>query len=277
MAQRAIWNGAVTFGLVTIPVKLYTATESKSISFHQIHKKCQSRIQEKRWCPTCEKDVDWDEIEKGFEYAKGKYVVVTKEDLENLPLPSKDNIVIQAFVKLEEIDPIYFDKSYYLQTNDKVSRPFNLLIRALEEKQMVAIGSFAIRSKERLCCLRPLGDTLIVETLLYPDEIKIDLKTKSPKLKVPAQEMSMVYKLIDMMAQDFRPDMYKDQYREALQEIIDAKIEGHAPDQLVKAEATGKLLDLMTALKRSVEKAENGKPRNIVRTTRKRNKRRKAS
>jgi DNA end-binding protein Ku len=259
MAERAIWNGAITFGLVTMPVKLFSATENKSISFHQIHKKCKSRIQEKRWCPVCDKEVSWDEIEKGFEYTKGKYVIVTKEDLDHLPLPSKDTIVIQAFVKLEEIDPIYFDKSYYLQTDEKVSRPFNLLIKALEEKEMVAIGTFAIRDKERLCCLRPLGNNLIVETLLYPDEIRIDLNANTSKLKVPPQEMNMVSKLIDMMAQDFDPEMYKDNYREALQQIIDSKVEGHNIDKQQKPAPKGQLLDLMTALKRSVERAETGK------------------
>jgi DNA end-binding protein Ku len=277
MAERAIWSGAITFGLVSIPIKLYAATENKGISFHQIHKKCQSRIQEKRWCPVCERDVDWDEIEKGFEYAKGKYVTVSKEDLEQLPLPDKDSIVIQAFVKLEEIDPIYFDKSYYLQTDKKVSRPFYLLIKALEEKQMVAIGSFAMRSKERLCCLRPIGDTLTVETLLYPDEIKIDLSAKLPKMTAPQQEMNMVHKLIDMMSQKFKPEMYEDHYREALQQIIDAKIAGHELKKAGKSAPKGQLLDLMTALKRSVEKAEKGKSKAEIETTRKSHKRRKAS
>src|ERR1700722_6143128 len=119
MGERAIWSGAINFGLVTIPVKLYSATENKGISFHQIHNKCKTRIQEKRWCPKCKKFIDWDEIEKGFEYAKGKFVTVTKEDLESLPLPTKDVIVIQSFVKLEEIDPIYFDKNYYLESDEK--------------------------------------------------------------------------------------------------------------------------------------------------------------
>lgn len=264
MAEKAIWNGAITFGLVTIPVKLYTATQNKSISFHQVHKKCKSRIQEKRWCPSCERNVDWDEIEKGFEYEKGKYVIITKDDFEKLPLPSKDSIIIQAFVKLDEIDPIYFDKSYYLQTDKKSSRPFHLLIQALEDKQMVAIGSFAIRAKERLCCLRPLGGVLIVETLLYPDEVKIDLQAKLPKMKIATQEKNMVSKLIDMMSDKFNPEIYKDNYREALEKVIDAKIEGHAIEKPSKV-AKGQLLDLMTALKRSVEKAEGTRARKTSR------------
>lgn len=277
MAERAIWSGTVTFGLVTIPVRVFAATKSKGISFHQIHKKCQTRIQEQRWCPNCNKLVEWSEIEKGFEYAKGKYVTVTKKDLESLPLPAKDSIVIQSFVKLEEIDPIYFDKSYYLQTDDKTARPFNLLIKALAEKNMVAIGSFAIRSKERLCCLRPIGSSLIIETLLYPDEIIVDLTSKTPKLKIPQQELNVVSKLIDMMAQKFDPQVYQDHYREALEKLIEAKVAGKEIKKSTKSAPKGQLLDLMTALKRSVERTESQKPIKGSRTNHKTTKRRKAS
>ncbi len=256
MADRAIWNGAINFGLVTIPVRLYAATENKGISFHQIHNKCKTRIQEKRWCPKCKRFVEWEEIEKGFEYSKGKFVTVTREDLDSLPLPTKDVIVIQAFVKLEEIDPIYFDKNYYLECDEKVIRPFSLFVNALSKKEIVAIGSFAIRSKERLCCLRPVGGTLILDTLLYPDEIKVDLHTKLPKTKVPEQEMNMVSKLIDMMVQPFDPKMFKDHYQESLQKVIESKLEGTEIEKPRKIAAKGQVIDLMEALKRSLKEAK---------------------
>ncbi len=168
-------------------------------------------------------------------------------------------IIIQSCVKLEEIDPIYFDKSYFLKPEENVSRPFNLFLRALADKHIVAIGSFALRSKERFCCLRPVGNTLIAETLLDPDEININLKTKLTKIKVSAQEMAMVSKLIDMMAEPFHPENFKGNYCEALQKVIEEKIEGHEIKKPVKAAENGQLLDLMTALKRSVERAEGNK------------------
>ena len=259
MAERAIWNGGINFGLVNIPVRLFSATENKGISFHQIHSKCKTRIQEKRWCPKCKKFVEWDEIEKGFEYSKGKYVTVSREDLESLPLPTKDVIVIQAFVKLDEIDPIYFDKSYYLESDKKTARPFSLFLNALAKKQIVAIGSFTMRSKERLCCLRPVGGTLILDTLLYPDEIKVDLDTNLAKTKVSPEEMKMVSKLIDMMVKPFDPKMFKDHYREALKKVIDAKLEGEEIEQPRKAAAKGQVIDLMDALRRSLKEAKDKK------------------
>ena len=263
MAERAIWSGAINFGLVTIPVKLHSATENKGIAFHQIHSKCKSRIQEKRWCPTCDRAVEWDEIEKGFEYSKGKYVAVSRKDLDSLPLPTKDAIVIEAFVKLEEIDPIYFDKNYYLLSDEKASRPFSLFMNALREKEMVAIGSFAIRSKERLCCLRPVGGTLLLDTLFYPDEIKVDLKSSIPKIKVSEPEMKMVSKLIDMMAQPFDVKMFKDNYRAALQKIIDAKLEGQEIEQPDKKMPKGQIIDLMEALQRSLKGVKNNKTKTL--------------
>ncbi len=188
MEGRALWNGIITFGLVSIPVKLYTATDSRSISFNQIHAKCKTKIQERRWCPTCERYIGWDEVQKGFEYEKGKYIPVTKEDLESVPLPSKNTIAVQSFVKVTEIDPVYFEKSYYIEPDKKATRPFSLFLQTLTNKDMVGIGAFTIRTKERLCCLRPVGGALLVDTLLYPDEIKVDLNAKIPSVKLSAQE-----------------------------------------------------------------------------------------
>jgi DNA end-binding protein Ku len=261
MAQRALWTGTITFGLVSIPIKLYSATESKSVSFNQIHAKCKTKIQERRWCPKCERYVDWDEIEKGFEYDKGKYISVTKDDLESIPLLSKNTIAVQSFIKISEIDPIYFEKSYYVQPDEKSSRPFSLLIETLIDKKMVGIGIFTIRTKERLCCVRPVGGVVIIDTLLYPDEIKVDLKAKLPETKLNAQERKMASSLVDMMAQPFNPENFKDHYREALEKVIDEKLEGIALDDARKLtrEKSTNSTDLMESLRRSLRVIEGGK------------------
>ncbi len=254
MAERSVWNGSLSFGLVSIPVSLHTATESKSIAFNQIHAKCKTKIQEKRWCPTCQREVAWDEIEKGYQYAKGKYIALSGEDLEALPLPSKQTIAVQAFVKLKEIDPIYFEKSYYLQPDEKVERPFALFIHTLMEKKVVAIGTFAIRSKERLCCLRPAGGNLILDTLFYPEEIKVDFNQELPQIKLSGQEIKMASSLVDMMMQPFDLTQFKDHYREAMQKLIDAKLKGVPLTSDENPSKGAKLYDLMDALRRSVAK-----------------------
>ncbi|RTL40664.1 MAG: Ku protein [Candidatus Melainabacteria bacterium] len=256
---RAIWSGVISFGLVSIPVKLYTATESKSLSFHQLHEKCKTRIKEQRWCPHCDKQVDYDEIVKGFEYSKGDYVVVTRDDLEELPLPSKNIINISAFIKAEEIDPLYFNGSYYLEPEKLAQKPCALFMHAMEEKGMVAIGTLALRNKERLCSLRVLGGNLLVEMLLYPDEIRVDMDKKLPAAKLSKQELSMASSLIDMMTQDFQPDDYEDHYREALQALIKAKIDGDETIEQPEETKPTRVVDLMEALRASVENAKSSR------------------
>ncbi len=254
---RAIWSGVISFGLVSIPVKLYTATESKSLSFHQLHQKCKTRIKELRWCPQCDRQVDYDEIVKGFEYSKDNYVVVTKEDLEELPLPSKNIISITAFVNAEEIDPLYFNGSYYLEPEKLAQKPCALFMHAMQEKGMVAIGTLALRNNERLCSLRILGGNLILEMLLYPDEIRVDMKTKLPTAKLTKQEMTMASSLIDMMAQPFKPEDFEDHYREALSALVKGKIDGdESIDQPVESKPT-RVADLMDALRASVDDAKS--------------------
>ncbi len=256
---RAIWSGVISFGLVSIPVKLYTATDSKSLSFHMLHEKCKTRIKEQRWCPHCDKQVDYDEIVKGFEYSKGNYVVVTKEDLEELPLPSKNIINISAFVKAEEIDPLYFNGAYYLEPEKLAQKPCALFMHAMQEKGMVALGTLALRNKERLCSLRVLGGNLIVEMLLYPDEIRVDMDKKMPAAKLSKQEMSMASSLIDMMSTDFKPQDYEDHYREALEALIKAKVDGEETVEQPEETQPTRVVDLMEALRASVENAKSSR------------------
>lgn len=255
---RSIWNGIISFGMVGIPVKLYAATENKDISFHLLHDKCNSRIKEMKWCPHDEKKVDWDELVRGYEYAKGKYVKMTPEDFENLPLPSKHSIDVSAFVKSEEIDPIYYEKTYYLEPAEAAKKPYTLFMRALIDKEMVAIGKITLRNKERLCALRTLGGTLMLDTLLYPDEIRVSGEEDLPKVKISKPELDMAFHLVDIMSKPFKPEEYHDEYREALKKVIEAKLEGEeyvAPPDVAPA---GKVIDLMEALRASVESAKGG-------------------
>ena len=255
---RSMWKGAVSFGMVSIPIKLYTATESKDIAFRQLHQKCGSRIKQPRWCPVCEREVQSDEVSRGYEYGKDEYVIITDDDFGKLPLPSKHAIELAAFVQAEEIDPVYYEKSYYLEPEETGLKPFALLMRALKEKGLTAVAKIAIRNKERLCALRPMDGTLMLETLLYPDEIRVQRGAEVPEVQVSDKELSMAFSLIDLMSGSFDPEQYHDEYRKALTEIIEAKLQGA---EIVEAPPApkGKVVDLMAALKASVEAAKERK------------------
>jgi len=254
---RSIWNGVISFGMVSIPVKLYTATESKDISFHLLHKECGTRLKQLRWCPLDERAVEWSEIARGYEYARDEHVVMTDEDFEKLPLPSKHTVDLTAFVKAEEIDPIYYERTYYLEPDEKSVKPFALLMRALQEKGLTAIAKIAIRNKEQLCALRPVDGALVLETLYYPDEIR-EAPAEAPEVKVSEKELAMAFTLIDLLADSFEPEKYQDEYRAALMEVIEAKLEGQAVAAAVIPLPT-KVTDLMSALKASVAAAKKGR------------------
>jgi len=254
---RSIWNGVISFGMVSIPVKLYTATQSKDISFHLLHKECNTRLQQLRWCPTHERAVEWSEVARGYEYARDEHVILTEEDFEKLPLPSKQTVELSAFVKAEEIDPVYYEKSYYLEPDAKGIKPFALLMTALREKGLTGIAKIAVRNKEQLCALRPMDGTLILETLFYPDEIRVE-KTELPDVKISDKELEMAYTLIDLLSEEFEPEKHKDEYRDALMKLIEAKLEGEELPE-VAASGPAKVTDIMSALRASVEAAKKRK------------------
>lgn len=256
---RSIWNGVISFGMVSIPVKLYTATEHKDISFNLLHKECGTRLKQLRWCPEHERAVEWSEIARGYEYSKGEYVVLDDEDFEKLPLPSKQTVELTAFVEAEQIDPIYYEKTYYLEAEPKGVKPYALLMKALKDKQLTGIAKIAIRNKEQLCALRPMDGTLVLETLFYPDEIReVPGEVDIDSVKVTASELKMAEALIDLLASDFKPEEYHDEYREALMQVIDAKLDGQEIEEAPVARPA-KVTDLMSALKASVEAAKKGK------------------
>jgi DNA end-binding protein Ku len=255
---RAIWNGVITFGMVSIPVGLYTATQEKDIRFNQIHEVCGSRIKLQKFCPVCEKVVEADELVKGYEYSKGMYALVTEEDFEQLPVASKHTIDVAAFVKSEEVDPLYFDASYYLKPEDVGRKPFALMMKALQDKGVAAVAKIAMRNKENLCLLRPGNGTIILETLYYPDEIRKPEVEGLDDIKVDAKELKMAESLVDLLFEEFDPKAFKDEYREALMERIEAKVQGQELRAAPVPEQT-QVIDLMDALKQSLENAKKKK------------------
>ena len=207
--MRSIWKGAINFGMVTIPVKLYSATEKKDVRFRLVHKADGAPIVEKRFCSAEDRQVEWEDIARGFEVSKGEYLVLDPEEIEEAGPETTRTIEIGDFVELDEIDPIYFEKSYYLEPTDVGAKPFNLLRRALEETGRVAVARVAIRTKERLATLRVFDETLVLETMFWPDEIRstggLDLP-EGDQATVRAKELQMARSLVDSLAEKFRPE-----------------------------------------------------------------------
>ena len=260
---RALWRGTISFGMVTIPVKLFTATESQDVSFRQLHAADNSPIKLVRRCAADGTDLDPDEIVKGYEYAKDHYVLVDESDLEKLPIPSKHTIELTGFVASEEIDPVFYEKSYHVEPEELGRKPFTLLVKALEEKKLNAVGKIAIRTKERLCSLRPRNGSLMLETLFYADEIKPP-DFEMPEVKISEAEMKVAYALIDLLHEPFDPAKYRDEYRDSLMTIIEAKLEGHEYVAPAEPAALAPAVDLMAALRASVEAAKKRKAESSV-------------
>jgi len=254
---RAIWSGAISFGMVNIPVKLMGATESKYICFHLLHSTCGTRLKQVRWCPTDEVEVPWNETVRGYEYAKGEYVTLTDEDFEKLPLPSRHTIDLSAFVSESEIDPVYYERSYYLEPDERGEKAYALLLKALQKKGLTALATITIRKKEQLCAIRPRDGVILLETLYYPDEIRQAPATEVDRVRVNERELDMAFTLIELLRKPFDPEEYRDHYREALQQLIEAKLEGHEVVTAPAARDT-KVIDLADALRRSVEQARKG-------------------
>ena len=260
--MRAIWKGAVSVGLVSIPVNLYVATESKNIAFRQVHVVDGGRIQDKWICSVDGKEVPYTEVAKGYEMPGGAMVIVTDDDLASLPVASSKNIEVQEFVPLESIDPIYFDRSYYLEPQRDAVKPYLLLRDALVKYGRVAIGKIALRQREALVVLRVYADVILVNTMLWPDEVR---EPDFPFLREPPPQVrpqELTGSLIDSLSDPvFDPTKYKDEYREALQTLIEAKIAGQEVTTLPSENAGAPAIDLMSALSASVEAANQGRQR----------------
>jgi len=254
---RSIWKGAISFGLVTIPVKLYSATEAKDVSFHQVRRTDGSRIRYKRVAQADGEEVSYGDIAKGYELPSGETVVLTDDDFKDLPLTTSRAIDVLQFVPLEQVDPIYFEKSYYLEPDKAGTKPYVLLRDALEESGKVAVVKIALRNRESLATLRVRDGVFVLETMLWPDEVREpDFGFLDEDVEVRSQELAMAGSLIETLSGDFDPGQFKDEYREALQAVIEAKIEGREVVQPAEAQPTsGTVVDLMAALRASVEAA----------------------
>jgi len=251
--MRSIWNGAITFGLISIPVSLYSAVEEKSLKFHQLHGSDHGRIRYKRVCSVDDEEVPYDEIVKGYEYEKDRYVVFSDEELERLPSDSIRAVDIVSFVPLEEIDPIYFQRSYYLAPEPTGVKAYRLLAQALTESGRVGLAKITLREKEHLATLRLRDNVFVLETMYWPDEIrKPEFEELDKDVEIRPQELAMARSLIDNLSDHLDPDAFVDTYRQRLEEAAEAKIAG----QEVAVAPSGEppqILDLMEALKASVE------------------------
>ena len=256
---RAIWRGAISFGMVSIPVKLYTATESHDVSFRQLADEDLKPIKYLRWSPTLDREVQYGEIKKGYEYAKDQFVILEDEDFEGLPVPSKHTVAITQFVEQSEIDPVFFEKPYYLDPDEAGLKPYTLLLRAMEEKGLIAIGKLALRQKEQLVAIRPQDGHLTVEMLLYPDEVRPYEGTDVSDVAVSKEEMKMAFALIDMLHEPFDPSRYQDEYRELLMNMITTKLEGGEVVTTAEEAAPAQTVDLMAALRASIEATKSRK------------------
>jgi len=251
-----MWKGAISFGLVTIPVAVYPATEEKTLRFNQLHDEDGGRVRQKRVCSIDGEEVPYEHIVKGYEYEKDRYVVLTDEDFDKVPVESSRAIDIQQFVDLEEIDPMLYKKSYYLIPEETGAKAYALLREAMNQENKVGVAKVSFRDKEHLAALRFTDEAFVLETMYWPDEIReAEFGDVDVDIKVRANELEMAKSLIASLTADWHPEEFTDEYREGLLAIVEAKIEGKEIE-VVEAEPTAKVVDLMEALKASVAAAK---------------------
>jgi DNA end-binding protein Ku len=254
---RSIWKGAISFGLITIPVKLYGATEEKDLSFRQVHAADGGRIKYKRVCDVCNQEIPFAEISKGYETPDGRMVILEKADFEALPLPTTKAVDVVQFVSESEIEPAYFDRSYFLEADGPGVKPYVLLRNALAESGRVAVIKVALRSREALGLIRVKDDILMLHTMLWPDELRDGSFAAPPAdVSVSSAEVEMAKMFIDQLAGDFDPTAFTDGYREALEQVVEAKLAGVAVPDAQEAPAQAEVVDLVAALRASVEAAK---------------------
>jgi len=259
---RAIWSGAISFGLVNVPVKLYSATSPKTVRFHQLSAKTGARIRQKRVDPSTGEEVAYEDIVKGYELSPERYVMIDPNELEALDPKATKTIDIEEFVELSEIDPIYYDHSYYLAPSAGGAKAYRLLLEAMNESHKIAIGRIVIRSKQQLCALRPIGDALGLSTMLFGDEVlspdRIDELDALGEAEASKREVTMAQQLIDSLSAEFDPAKFKDDYRERVLELIEKKAAGEEIAVQPEAEDDGPAPDLMAALEASLAEVRSG-------------------
>ena len=256
---RPIWKGAVSFGLVNVPVRLYSATENHDVQFRQVHREDGGRIKYQRVCSVDGEQVAYEDIAKGYETEDGRMVVLTDEDLKELPVRSSKEITVEKFVPREQIDPIYFDKTYYLQPDQSAMKAYVLLRDALVGEDRIAVATVSIRTRQTMAVLRVREDAIVLQTMLWPDEVRAtdELSDLDEDVHASDKELAMAKVLIEQLAGDYDPSEYEDEYEAAVKELVETKLEGgevRAPAE--SEEAGGEVVDLLAALAKSVEKAK---------------------
>jgi DNA end-binding protein Ku len=259
--MRSIWKGSVSFGLVSIGVKLYSATEEKSVSFNQVRRSDGARIRYKRVAESDGEEVAYSDIAKGYQLPSGETVVLTDDDFADLPLPSARVVDVMQFVPVDQIDPIYYNKTYYLEPEASAVKPYVLLRDALLESDTAGLVKVAIRNREQLATLRVRDGVIVLDTMIWPDEVReADFAFLDEDIEVRPQEQQMARSLVESMAGDFEPEQYTDGYREALEAVIEAKVEGREIVETEEAQPNaGNVVDLMSALRASVDAAKKGR------------------
>jgi len=258
--MRPLWKGAVSFGLIYVPVKMYAATEKKDIKFNYLHEKCKTPIQYRKYCPYCEAEVAQEEVVRGYEYEKGKFVVMKEEDFERLPGEKTRSVEILDFVDLGEIDPVFYDKAYYLAPGEGGQKVYELLKKAMGETKKVAVARVVIRSKEALAVLRTAENALVMSTMFYPDEVRSPaaIDELGYRVELHENEVKMAVSLVENLSSRFEPEKYTNRYREALMEAIHAKITGREIEAPA-APGADNVVDLMSALKASIDLAKKAR------------------
>ncbi|MDR7239467.1 non-homologous end joining protein Ku [Neobacillus drentensis] len=257
--MHTMWKGSISFGLVNIPIKLHTATEDKDIKLRTLHNKCHAPIKYEKICSVCEEEVKPEDIVKAYEYTKGKFVVLDHDELEKLRKENEEKAVeIIDFVKMEQIDPIYYDRSYYMSPSEGGGKAYSLLRKALQESQKVGLAKIIIRSKEQLAVIRVYESVLVMETIHYPDEVRKagDVPSVPSEDKVTKRELDTAILLIDQLTTEFEPEKYTDEYRTALLELIESKRNGQETVSAATKEVASNVTDLMAALQASIDRTK---------------------
>lgn len=277
--MHTMWKGSISFGLVNIPIKLHAATEDKDISLRTLHKECHTPIKYEKVCPVCQKELEKDDLVRAFEYIKGKFVVLEDDELEALKKQNEERAVeIVDFVKIEEIDPIYYNRSYYMSPNESGTKAYSLLRKALQESKKVGIAKIMIRSKEQMAVIRVVENILLMETIHYPDEVRLarDVPNIPSEDVIVQKELDTAILLIDQLTTTFNPNKYTDDYRSALLDLIETKKSG---EQIVtgkvKEPAVQNVTDLMEALQASIDRTKP--PIEVTATTKKKTTRKKTT
>jgi len=253
MPMRAIWKGTIGFGLVSIPVRMYNATVETTPKLHMVHAECGTRIQLQRYCPHCQRVIDWKDVKSGYEYSKGQLVVLEEEELESLPLRTLKSIDIEEFIDAAQLDPRAYGDSYYLSPEESGTKPFWLLLKAMEATGLVGIGKLGYRQREHLAVIRPIHSTLLLQTLHYAEGIRSPEEIRSAEIPVSEKELSLAVSLINTLKNErFDLAKYRDQYGEALNRLIEAKLAG-VPVPTAEPVAEGGVLDLVESLVASIE------------------------